>query len=120
MSNLGWYQLMTKYAKKVGGPKNFIALLMGSGYLLGKGGEIVIKRIVNTTKKDNKVKESDIRKVFEVISNGKYKDELEMAIGDKYIVLDSDGDAILIEKINDSNSPYFVPADFLRSISDFV
>ena len=40
---------MTKYAKKVGGPKNFMALLMGGGYLLGKGSEVVIKKIHHFT-----------------------------------------------------------------------
>ena len=31
MSNLGWYQLMTTWAKKVGGPKQFMAMIFGAG-----------------------------------------------------------------------------------------
>jgi len=121
MGNLGWYQLMTKYAKKVGGPKNFIALLMGGGYLLGKGSEVAIKKIVKATKKNSKnSREYDTQKIFEVTANGKYKDEIEMVIGDRYRVLESDGESILIEKINDSNNPYFVSADFLHKVSNFI
>ncbi len=37
MSNLGWYQILTTMAKKVGGPKILIALLAGGGALLGGG-----------------------------------------------------------------------------------
>ncbi len=37
MSNLGWYQILTTLAKKDGGPKQLIGLLIGSGALLGGG-----------------------------------------------------------------------------------
>lgn len=36
MSNLGWYQILTTLAKKVGGTKQLIGLLIGSGALLGE------------------------------------------------------------------------------------
>ncbi len=98
-----------------------MALLMGGGYLLGKGSEVVIKKIVKATKKNSKnSREYHSKKIFEVTANGKYNDEIEMVIGDRYRVLESDGDSILIEKINDSNNPYFVSADFLHKISKFV
>lgn len=31
MSNLGWYQVMTTAAKKVGGPPKFVSLNFGGG-----------------------------------------------------------------------------------------
>ena len=31
MSNLGWYQVMTTAAKKVGGPRNLFLLTLGAG-----------------------------------------------------------------------------------------
>ena len=31
MSNLGWYQVMTTAAKKVGGPRNLLLLTLGAG-----------------------------------------------------------------------------------------
>ena len=37
MGNLGWYQLMTTVAKKVGGPKRLFALVLGGGAILGGG-----------------------------------------------------------------------------------
>lgn len=118
MSNLKWYQHITTWSKKVGGPQNFIAILMGSGYIIGKGGEFIVKKAVKTVKKLSKKENHDVR-IYTVTSNGKSNDELEFIIGDRYKVLKSDGDCILIEKIGDSNSPYFVSAGFLSSISDF-
>ena len=44
---------------------------------------------------------------------------LEFKIGDQFRVLESDKDAILIEKIGDNNNPYFVSAELLKNISDF-
>ncbi len=119
MSNLGLYQLMTTWSKKVGGPKNFVALLMGSGYIIGKGGEFVIKKAVKSIK-NSKKKEGYNVKIFTVTANGKSNNGLKFNIGDKYKVLESDEKSILIEKIGDVNNPYFVSADFLSSISDFV
>ncbi len=119
MSNLGLYQQMTKWSKKVGGPEKFIALLMGSGYIIGKGTELVVKKAVKIIKKSNKREKQPI-KIYTVIANGKSNDDLEFNIGDKYRVLEADGKSILIEKIGDANNPYFVSADYLSSISNFV
>ena len=40
MSNLGWYQILTSMAKKVGGPKQLVGMILGGGVLLGGGAEI--------------------------------------------------------------------------------
>ena len=40
-------------------------------------------------------------------------------MGDKFKVLESDGDAVLIEKIGDLTNPYFVSAELLKDISDY-
>lgn len=119
MSNLGLYQQLTTWSKKVGGPEKLIALFMGSGYIIGKSSELVLKKVVKTVKKSNK-KEKQLTKIYTVIANGKSNDELTFNIGDKYKVLESDGKSVLIEKIGDTNNPYFVSADFLSSISNFV
>lgn len=34
MGNLGWYQLLTTWAKKVGGPKQLMLLLAAGGYII--------------------------------------------------------------------------------------
>lgn len=119
MSNLGLYQLMTTWSKKVGGPKNFMALLMGSGYIIGKGSEFAVKKIAKRIKSSDKKEECNV-KIFTVTSDGRSNNGLKFNIGDKYKVLESDEKSILIEKIGDANNPYFVSADFLSSISDFV
>ena len=124
MSNLGMYQTITTLAKKVGGPKNLVILTMGTGYVVIRSGEAVIKKCIKEATKIVKNKSENTgqnaQRIFEVISNGKSDGGLELNVGDKYRVLETDGESILIEKIGDSNNPYFVSADFLRSISNFV
>lgn len=39
--------------------------------------------------------------------------------GDSFNVLESDGEAVLIEKIGDSNNPYLVSSELLEEISDY-
>ena len=56
MSNLGMYQTLTTMAKKVGGPKIFIALLASGSAILGGGafaGGTAIKNIVKATSKNS-------------------------------------------------------------------
>ena len=39
---------------------------------------------------------------------------------DKFRVLNRDMDSILIEKLGDDNNPYFVSAEFLKKVSEFI
>lgn len=119
MSNLGDYQKMTTFAKKLGGPKKLGLILMFGGYAVFRSFEAGAKRGFKKAQK-RYIKNSSEEMVFEVTSMGKDKSGLELNTGDKYRVLDSDGEAILIEKLGDSNNPYFVSADFLSTISDFM
>lgn len=123
MSNLGGYQIITTISKKVGGPGNFVALTMGCGYIILRGAEAASKKGIKVLKKQYQKKKSlsnDTKLVYEVTSNGKDKDGLNLCVGDKYRILESDKDAVLIEKLGDQNNPYFVSADFLRIVSNFV
>lgn len=123
MGNLRGYQVMTTLAKKVGGPKNLAALTIGCGYLFLRGVEAVSKKGVKIVKKQynrNKKINKDKDIIFEVTSESVNKNGLKFCIGDKYRVLESDDGSILIEKLGDLNNPYFVSADFLRTISDFA
>lgn len=117
MSNLGWYQTMTTAAKKVGGPIQLSFLVGILGYGLGKtieiGGKEILKRI---SKKSKKVSGTNI---YVVQCDGQSNEGLHVKIGDSIKVLEIDNDAVLIEKKGDTDNPYFVSADFLRSISDF-
>lgn len=48
MSNLGGYQKLTTFAKRVGGPGNLVVLIAGSGVAVGaiavKAGELAVKK----------------------------------------------------------------------------
>ena len=123
MGNLGAYQWITTVSKKVGGPVKLLVGIALGGYTVIRLGEAGIKKVIRTVKTHHE-KSGEITantsKVYVVKSQGKSNDGLEFAAGDKFRVLESDGDAILIEKLGDSNSPYFVAADFLRAISDYT
>ena len=80
------------------------------GYKLGKA----------TSHQSQKRKpDTHISKLFIVTSDGVDEQGLKFCTGEKYRVLESDKDAVLIEKNGDSRNPYFVSAEFLHSISDF-
>lgn len=119
MSNLGLYQTMTKVAKKFGGPLGLAVTTAVGGYVVIRIGEAGTKKIVKTVKnyiRDKKVINSEY---ITVSKDGKSNEGLIFSMGDKYRALEKDGDAVLIEKKNDSNNPYFVSAEFLKSISDY-
>lgn len=117
MSNLGLYQKMTIYAKKVGGPINFLLLIASCGYGVGKMIEGGIKKSVKIIKNHSNDKTSI--KLHHVHSECTCSGGVNFKTGDSYIILERDKDAVLIEKIGDTNNPYFVSVDLLRSISDF-
>ena len=121
MSNLGWYQILTTMAKKVGGPKQLIGLLIGGGAIIGGGavaGGTAIKKKI-TSDLDKKKQAEDAAVVYCVKVEGKSNEGLLFKVGDKFKVLETDGDAGLVEIIGDTNSPYFVSLHFLASISDY-
>ena len=121
MGNLGWYQILTTMAKKVGGPKRLIALLTGGGALLGggavAGGNAIKKKVLSELEK--KRQEEALAKVYTVKKEGRSNEGLLFVEGDTFKVLEVDGDAGLIEKIGDDNNPYYVSRKFLCSISDY-
>ena len=121
MSNLGWYQIITSVAKKVGGPKQLIGILIGGGVLIGgsavAGGNAIKKRIESKIDKKRQAEEAAI--IYTVIAEGKSNEGLIFKVGDTFRVLETDGDAGLIEKLGDENNPYFVSLKFLKTISDY-
>ena len=62
---------------------------------------------------------SNVLKLYTVKKVGKSNEGIEFFIGDKFKVLERDIDVVLIEKVGDSNNPYFVPEQLLCSISDY-
>lgn len=121
MSNLGWYQIMTTVAKKCGGPLKLFGLVAGGGILVGalgtKAVDGVAGSVKNTAAKKKKAREQ--LKIYNVCEEGVSNEGLQFHVGDTFKVLERDGNAVLIEKIGDSNNPYFVASDFLNKISDY-
>lgn len=126
MSNLRGYQVLTTVAKKVGGPGKLVALIAGGGAVVGgiafKSGEFVIKKgkkaIAKRREQSKKLNES-AQIIYTVKQDGESNDELIFKRGDSFRVLESDGDAILIELIGNENNPHFISKDLLEQISDF-
>lgn len=121
MSNLGWYQIMTTMAKKVGGPIQLFAIIAGGGILLGSGALAGGNAVKNKVKSESKKKrQAEIyAKTFTVRKEDRSNEGLLFLEGDTFKVLEFDGDACLIEKMGDGNNPYFVSRKFLTSISDY-
>lgn len=121
MSNLGWYQIMTTAAKRVGGPRKLAGLLIGGGAVVGgsavAGGVAIKNKVVK--KLDEKKREEAAAIVYTVTTEGQSNEGLIFKVGDQFKVLEVDGDAALIEKLGDRNNPYFVSAVFLKTISNY-
>lgn len=127
MGNLGWYQLMTTVAKKVGGPKQLLALVAVGGYVIIRGVEAggkkvikLVKKVIKLFKKDNKEKStSKVLPAYKFIIDGKDDKGLIFSSGDVFYVAARHDDVILIEKEKDDNNPYFVSVDWLMKVSSF-
>ncbi|AWV30385.1 hypothetical protein CD188_06220 [Limosilactobacillus fermentum] len=120
MGNLGWYRLMTTVAKKVGGPKQLLALVAAGGYVIIRGVEAGGKKVIKLVKKDNKEKStSKVLPAYKFIIDGKDDKGLIFSSGDVFYVAARHDDVILIEKEKDDNNPYFVSVDWLMKVSSF-
>lgn len=119
MSNLGMYQSITTWAKKLGGPKQFLLVVATGGYVIFRLGEAGVRKAIKIVRNDSTEKVINRASIFVVHTEGKSNQDLVFKVGDKFKVLEIDGDSVLIEKIGDSNNPYFISSNFLKSISDF-
>lgn len=121
MSNLGWYQKLTTMAKRVGGPKNLMTLLVSGGVVAGVGGTLLVQKAKSLRAKRISKNLTYLYdgKTFKVVVEKSVTDRLKLAIGDKYKVLSRDGDAVLIEVLGSTDNPHFVSGDVLHKISDY-
>lgn len=110
---------MTTWAKRLGGPDRFMGTLLGTGFVVGvvvaESSHIIMRKING----DLDAKKNDTAIIYTVRLDDMGDECLSLKIGDKFRILELDGEAALIEKLGDCNNPYFVSADFLRKISDF-
>lgn len=121
MNNLGWYQVITTWSKKVGGPLNLLGIVAGVGALGGVAGTKGIEALVASQKKKaiEKEKVAELSKTYTIIKDGVSNEGLQFHVGEAFKVLERDRNAVLIEKLGDDNNPYFVASEFLNGISDY-
>lgn len=118
MSNLGLYQAMTTAAKKVGGPKNLIMLIAAGGYGVFRLGEAGVKGVFKVGKRLYNERKCSVS-IYTVKKAAVDKQGLKFNIGDQFRVLESDGNAVLLELIGHDSNPLFVSGSFLQSISEY-
>ena len=123
MGNLGGYQRMTTVAKALGGPGSAVTLLLGAGVVLGgaivAGGGKIVRVAKRAAHQAATTRSMATGQFYVITSDAEGGGGLTVRGGDRFRVLNSDGDAILIELLDDPHSPYFVSAAFLRSVSEF-
>lgn len=119
MSNLGMYQSITTWSKKLGGPKQFLTAVAIGGYVVIRLSEAGVKKAVKIVRRNSTEKTSNQVKVFVVHTESKSSEGLIFKVGDKFSVLEIDKGSVLIEKFGESDNPYFVSAELLNSISNF-
>nr|WP_203722743.1 hypothetical protein [Streptomyces coelicoflavus] len=113
---------MTTLAKKVGGPGALAVVTAVGGWAIGRGTEAGGKRVFRAAKAAAKKRNAPCPtkgQVFDIVSDGEDGKGLALRAGDRYRVLECDGEAILIEVLGGPNNPYFTSAQFLASVSVF-
>lgn len=92
------------------------------GYVVLRSVEAIGKRVYKLIKNhEGEKEEKTVNGVLEytVIREGKSNENVKFLIGDKFRILGKDNDAVLIDKLGDSNSPYYVSAKLLSEISEY-
>ncbi len=121
MSNLGAYQWLTTASKKVGGPVKLMLLTACGGCAIGlaieHGGKKIYKIIKDHKgKKVSKITSNALE--YTVTKEGISNENIKFSGGEKFYVLEADGDAVLVDKKGDPNSPYFISKELLMEISE--
>ena len=116
-SNLGDYQRIVVWAKKVGGPKKLLTLVSGISILAWQSGKSGYKYL-KQKRINNPIPHETKGTVFVVTSSGSCAG-LSLNPGDQFRVLESHNDAILIERLGDDKNPYMVSSSFLSSVSHY-
>ncbi|SDT66900.1 hypothetical protein SAMN04489716_5402 [Actinoplanes derwentensis] len=125
MSNLGGYQLMTTFAKKLGGPRNLGLAVALVGAVVLRVSEAGVKAAVRKGKSvkemfDARAEAATTSQVYRIAEDADAGGGLTLRGGDEFRVLARAGDAILIEVIGNANNPWHVSGNLLTSISDFT
>lgn len=127
MSNLGLYQTMTTVIKAVsnvaGSPGKAVALVAvgigATGYGVFRGAEAGGKAIYRTVTKLRATSDPLVGRLFTIATEADAGSGLTLHAGDEVLVLERDGDAVLVEVSGGADNPYFVSGELLALISDF-
>lgn len=120
MSNLGLYQTTVTLMKKVGGPKNFFAFLIGASTAGGSLVTLAAQKVFKTGKRiaNSKDENSEQEFPFEFTENAKEKRE-KVKKGDRFRVLDQDKDAIFIQIKSVPDQLFVFSENFLKNVSNY-
>lgn len=128
VGNLGGYQVITTLIKKLGGPKRagfaLVAAFVGTnaatgilsyraGKANGEAGPSVPSTLGAGAEPSCPANGSEHVVSRAATSN----DGTTFSPGERLRVMDSDGDAVMVERIGDEGSPYWVSRGFLESIA---
>lgn len=114
MGNLGWYQVFTKVAKKVGGPLQLAGIFIAGGAALGAAGKTLLDHV---KKKREETKNS---KIYVFKNDITTNEGLELKSGTEFRVLERDKDAVLVDISGIENNPYFISYELLKTNSDYI
>jgi hypothetical protein len=110
---------MTTLAKRIGGPPILMVVTMIVGWAIGRGTESGGKTIWRRFRRYSKNSTFSACEIFTVTTEADCGSGLLLRKNDKFRVLESDDDAVLIEVMGDAENPYFVSAETLAKISNF-
>lgn len=125
MGNLGDYQRITTLIKQLGGPKAAKTIAAAGAALLVTAGGAAHAGYVRAAPKVkewiSKLGQPDALAghVYTVRVDAEDDQQLAFQVGDRFRVLERDGDAVLIELIGKDDNPWAVSAKFLAQVSDF-
>jgi len=126
VGNLGAYQAVTTIMKQFGGPEKaawkLVPPVLVAGYALLRPAEAGIKKLgvkIKEARADDHRARAGAGRLFTVTADGTDSQGLHLTSGMQYRLLQHDDGAVLVEVIGDSNNPYMLSGEFLRTISDY-
>ena len=115
MSNLGMYQVITRWSSNIGGPRNLLSIAGVAGYATIRLGEAGVKKAIKAFK-NNKSGVDQQAYTFSV--SGSDENWLTFEKGDTFVVVAQYGDLLLIEK-NGNHDGFVQTGEFLSGVSDY-
>lgn len=127
MSKSEKFTIMKLPAGKPGKSAKLAGMIIGGGLLVGggliAGGRAIGKKIAQRiNRKKQEYDEEDLFTkidIYTVETDGQSREGLVFNAGEQFRVLEVHGDAAVIEKFEDSSSPYLVSAEYLSTISNY-